>query len=128
MGASSCSYSDLDSAVPILHGMYMYNMQVCCIYNLCMYVIHVIITLDLVLVFMLHIYGKGSGRRGRGRASSRRGKGSSTDEQEATNLPATSGPSLKDQAAELLTNQFLTKQCPVLEVDHPQVDRCRHSL
>ena len=64
---------------------------------------------DLVLaVFMLHICRKGSGRRGRGGASSRRGKGSSTDEQEATNSPATSGPSLKDQAAELLANQFLT--------------------
>ena len=102
------------------HTLYIVQCQYCtactcttckCVahYDLCMYAIHVIITLDLVLaVFMLHIYRKGSGRRGRGGASSRRGKGSSTDEQEATNSPATSGPSLKDQAAELLANQFLT--------------------
>ena len=53
-------------------------------------------------------YRKGSGRRGRGGASSRRSKGSSNDDQEMDNSPSTSGPSLKDQAAELLANQFLT--------------------
>ena len=53
-------------------------------------------------------YRKGSGRRGRGGASSRRGKGPANDDQEVDNSPATSGASLKDQAAELLANQFLT--------------------
>ena len=53
-------------------------------------------------------YRKGSGRRGRGGASSRRDKGPSSDVQEVDNSPATSGASLKDQAAELLANQFLT--------------------
>ena len=60
---------------------------------------------------------KGSGRRGRGGASTRRGtanKAPSNDDHEVNNSSAASGNasamavSLKDQAAELLANQFLT--------------------
>ena len=59
------------------------------------------------------MYRKGSGRRSKGGASSRRGpasKGSSNNDLEVDNSSATSGntASLKDQAAELLANQFLT--------------------
>ena len=64
-----------------------------------------------MIVRVIHVspcYRKGSGRRGRGGASSRRSKGSSNDDQEMDNSPTGSGPSLKDQAAELLANQFLT--------------------